>query len=268
MDRKKILYIGIIIIAAVAGITAFALNNTSSNFTQYDNVRVSQSVLSQFKAIAMNTTLAGAVGSGGDTSFPTLLNSSPLVSNGKPELLYVGGDFCPYCAITRWSLIIALMRFGNFTKLHYMTSSTASFEPYRGTPTFTFYNSSYSSGIVNFTEVEIAINVYNASIGNYPPLQNMTQFEKNTMTKYDSNGGIPFIDFGNYSVQNGAVTSPGVIQNQNWSVTISQLSNPNTPSSQNIIGTANVFTAQICEIIHNNADICSKPFIQNIEKQV
>ena len=35
----------------------------------------------------------------------------------KPELLYIGAEYCPYCAASRWPLIIALSRFGTFKGL-------------------------------------------------------------------------------------------------------------------------------------------------------
>src|SRR5581483_1419549 len=37
--------------------------------------------------------------------------------NGRPEVLYIGAEYCPYCASERWSLIAALSRFGSFSGL-------------------------------------------------------------------------------------------------------------------------------------------------------
>ncbi len=34
---------------------------------------------------------------------------------GKPEVLFVGAEFCPFCAAERWPLIVALSRFGHFS---------------------------------------------------------------------------------------------------------------------------------------------------------
>ena len=31
-----------------------------------------------------------------------------------PEVLYMGAEYCPYCAAQRWSTIIALSRFGTW----------------------------------------------------------------------------------------------------------------------------------------------------------
>ena len=42
-----------------------------------------------------------------------------LTSNGKPEMLYIGAEYCPYCAAMRWSMAVALSRFGTLsTPLH------------------------------------------------------------------------------------------------------------------------------------------------------
>ena len=35
-----------------------------------------------------------------------------LTSGGKPEILYVGAEYCPYCAAERWAMVVALSRFG------------------------------------------------------------------------------------------------------------------------------------------------------------
>src|SRR5271155_4359240 len=40
-----------------------------------------------------------------------------LVSNGRPEVIFLGAEFCPYCSVERWSLVMALSKFGNFSHL-------------------------------------------------------------------------------------------------------------------------------------------------------
>ena len=42
----------------------------------------------------------------------TKVTGPPLTSNGKPEMLYIGAEYCPYCAAMRWSMAVALSRFG------------------------------------------------------------------------------------------------------------------------------------------------------------
>src|SRR5207344_3398549 len=53
------------------------------------------------------------------------LNGSPLTSGGKPEVLYIGAEYCPYCAAERWAMAVALSRFGTFSGLHGIHSAGA-----------------------------------------------------------------------------------------------------------------------------------------------
>src|SRR6185312_6914517 len=70
-----------------------------------------QSVLTKLSGVSPAT--AAAVGTGGvdigvETTPP---NVSVLTSKGLPEVVYVGAEYCPYCAAERWGTIIALDRF-------------------------------------------------------------------------------------------------------------------------------------------------------------
>ena len=57
---------------------------------------------------------------------PPCSTASPRSSaTGKPEVLYVGAEFCPFCGAERWPLIVALSRFGHFTTLTNMQSAQA-----------------------------------------------------------------------------------------------------------------------------------------------
>ncbi len=248
----------LIVAVIVVAIIIFYMNSQSSVNTSsvsYDNMKVSPSFITELSAIANNKTLSTDIGNGISSNLPVQKTPYTLLNvNGKPEILYIGADYCPFCAITRWGLILALMRFGNFTELHYMTSSTS--DAYPSTPTFTFYNSNYSSSLINFTHVELQTNVFDANISNYPKLQNLTSSESSTFSKFNKGGSIPFIDFGNYSIQVGALTTPQLIDNMNWSTIESDLNNPNTAQAQAIIGTADVFTSQICTILNNSAPAC------------
>ena len=76
----------------------------------------------------------------------------PLTSGGLPRFVYVGAEYCPYCAVMRWSLVTALSRFGTFSKLEATTSSA----DYAPIPTFSFVGSTYTSKYVVFTPYEIA----------------------------------------------------------------------------------------------------------------
>src|SRR5215471_16965887 len=65
-------------------------------------------------------------------------SGAPLTSGGKPEMLYIGAEYCPYCAAMRWSMAVALSRFGTLaTPLHGIHSSPNDTDP--NTATLTFY---------------------------------------------------------------------------------------------------------------------------------
>ncbi len=66
------------------------------------------------------------VGAGsGIIARPESITGTALTENGKPEMLYIGAEYCPYCAAERWAMIVALSRFGTFTGLSTIHSATA-----------------------------------------------------------------------------------------------------------------------------------------------
>ncbi|MEM0149820.1 MAG: DUF929 family protein [Candidatus Micrarchaeaceae archaeon] len=260
MNRKAI-YSIIGIVVAIAVIALAASQAVGGGNAAMDNVAVQQTVLARLGTIANNYTLASDIGKG-----VVNLNWMPsktdrttvLMTNGKPVVLYIGADYCPNCAAVRWGLILALDRFGNFTSLHYMTSSASDSAP--NTPTFTFFNSSYYSPYITFESVELYTNKYP-----YQVLQAPNSMENSTFNFFDPQGGTPFVDFGNITVQLGAEFSPMLINNSTWDAIIGSLDDPSSIAAQAIIGNANVFTAQICRIINNSAGVCSQQFVKRLE---
>ena len=65
---------------------------------------------------------------------PVKSSAGSLTENGKPTMMYLGAQGCPYCALERYAMVIALSRFGNFTQLFYDRSATND----GNIPTFTF----------------------------------------------------------------------------------------------------------------------------------
>ncbi len=173
--------------------------------------------------------------------------ASPLLTlDGKPEVLYIAGDFCPFCALERWSLIVALSHFGNFSGLEYMQSSRTDADP--NTPTFTFSNASYVSKYVSFVAVEETNReeqTVTALNGNEPSL--FSQY--GTCATNGESGGIPFVDIANaYVVNCGAQFSLPRIAGESWTQVASQLDMPNSTVAQQIDGAANTLIAAICKV--------------------
>lgn len=181
-------------------------------------------------------------------------------SSGKPILLYVGAEYCPYCAAERWSMVVALSRFGTFSNLHITSSSSTDVDA--DTPTFTFYKSTYASPYLIFQPVEVEDR-------NQAPLQAMTSAQNKLFDKYNPDGSFPFLDFGNQYIAIGASYQNSVLADQDWHSIARQLNNPQSLVAGSIVGTANYMTAAICQINGNKpASVCSASPIPSIEKTI
>jgi len=199
-------------------------------------------------------TALSAVGGGAVTARPTTISGAPLTSGGKPEMLYIGAEYCPYCAAERWAMIVALSRFGTFSGLATIRSAAENgagqAEPFPLTPTWTFANASYASTYLTFTPVEEFTNIPDKSTGGYTPLMNLTSAQQALFTKYDAanQGAIPFLDFGNKFMSVGATYDPGVLKGLTWSQIAADLHTPTSPVAKAVLGAANYTTAAICGI--------------------
>jgi thiol-disulfide isomerase/thioredoxin len=195
----------------------------------------------------------------------TKVNGTPLTADGKPELLYIGADFCPYCAAERWAMIIALSRFGTFSGLSTIHSSST--DAYPNTPTFTFYGSSYTSRYLTFVSVEETKNYRQGNSTStsvpYVTLQTPTAAEQALANTYDpgSDGSpIPFIDIGNkyVEVSNLAPYGPQDLTGLSWTQIAAALRDPSSAIAQGIDASANYLTAGICEMTGNQpASACT-----------
>lgn len=221
---------------------------------------------------------AGSMTTGDFESGGSLANvsGSPLTSGGKPEVLYVGANFCPFCAAERWPMIVALSRFGTFSGLSTIHSSTT--DEYADTPTFTFYGSSYRSNYVSFVPVEETTNerVGNSAAQNvsYVTLQVPTAAEQALLDKYDPGTGegnsIPFIDIGNRYVEiaNLPPYGPQDLAGQTWAQVATALHDPASAIAQGVDGSANYLTAGICELTGNQPATACTATVRGLEGQL
>ncbi len=264
MERGKIFNKHVLILVVVVALFIILIASSGSNpsaFARLDNAPVSASFISR---LHIPENISAAVGIGSAENLPKAANALPLAINGKPAVVYIGADYCPNCAAERWAIVIALLRFGNFTTLHYMTSSASDSDPY--TPTFTFYNSTYKSNYITFVGVETTKN-YLVN-GTYPALQTPNSTESAILDKFDPQGLIPFLDFGNRTIIIGANYNPMVLD-KNWSEIADELYSPNTQIAGSIIGSANLLTAQICVLTNNSpASACDYGYIKSLERYV
>jgi hypothetical protein len=184
-----------------------------------------------------------------------VLSGQPALpgQGGRPGVVYVGAEFCPYCAAERWVLVAALGRFGSFAHLGATTSSSA--EVFPATPTFSFDGTTYRSRYVSFAAVEeYGDRLSVTAPAGFPRLHEPTPLEWALFRRYDTgpfvpgSGALPFVDVGNRLVVSGSGIgfSPGVFQGQSMAEVAGDLSEPSNADAQAVLGAANTLSAAIC----------------------
>ena len=275
-QRRRILIASGSVIAVIAVVVAFivikANNKPSGTSSNGPTGSALASVVSKVTNVPAST--LDQVGTGSFTGkIQPVSGGTPLTSGGKPEMLYMGAEYCPYCAAERWSMIVALSRFGTFSGLSTVHSSTT--DTPSNISTFTFHGSSYTSKYLTFTPVEMQTNVLDPSTGNYPVLEKPTAAQQALITKYDAPpyvsssaqaGAIPFIYFGGKYVSIGASYDSTLLSGLKWDQIAADLSNPDSPVTKAIGGTANHITAAICKMTGNQPASACTSAVQSLEK--
>ncbi len=223
---------------------------------------VSSGDMNAITGVSANTLSAVGQGPSGLVSPRPITGGSNLTLNGKPEVLYIGGDYCPYCAAERWAILVALTKFGNFTGIEYMQSSAT--DVYSSTSTFTFAHANYTSNYISFVAVEYWDRSDNIRTS-------LTSTEQSLFSQYSPNQNIPFVDLANVYLLGGSQYPPSVLRVGNnvngapydWTQIGSQLNNSSSIFAQNVDGAANHLISAICKIDGSKpANVCSQPFAQ------
>lgn len=202
-----------------------------------------------------------AVGTGGVTTGPNSADAPVLTRDGKPRVLYIGAEYCPYCAAERWPMTVALSRFGRFTTLGTTHSATADVFP--DTATLSFHKSAYSSDYLDFTGVETTTNKPTAT--GYQALDKPTPADEKILDTFDKSpyvtsqaGSIPFIDIGGTWLSAGSTYDPGLLKGKTHAQIAHALSDPDDPIAKAVLGSANLFTAAICKVTDDQpGDVCT-----------
>ncbi len=283
-QRKRILLaVGSIIVVAAVVLTfvIIKLNNKPSAGTSAQGLSngptgtALASVVHDVTTVPASTLDAVGDGNGAVTAKPTSIKGTTLTANGKPEMLYIGAEYCPYCGAERWAMIVALSRFGTFTGLSTVHSAVANgagqAEPDPDTPTWTFLHATYSSPYLTFTPVEEYTNIPDTASGEYTTLETPTSAQQALVTKYaGAAGSIPFIDFGNHYMIEGASYDAGVLGQGklSWATVAADLHNASSPVAQAVLGTANYITAAICKMTGNQPASACTSTVQSLESQI
>jgi hypothetical protein len=247
--------VGVAVLVAVVAIVALTHKSSKTNTASGNRAVATAAVVHDVSAVPVST--LNAVGAGPVVSYPARVTGQPpLIAGGRPEMLFIGAEFCPYCAAERWSMGVALSRFGTINGYDTVSSSATDVDP--STRSLDFDKYKYSSKYLTFTAVE-------NEDRNHNPLQKTTSAQTATWVKVGGSQSYPFLDFGNKYKITGPSFDPALLKGLSQAQIASQLANSKSKVSQAINGAANVITAAICGMTNNEpATVCSSSTITTL----
>jgi thiol-disulfide isomerase/thioredoxin len=261
-----VIVVGLVVAKSLGG------NSTTPTSTASTAAKTESTVATQVTTVPQAVLNKDGAGPSGSTAVAPLktITSPALTSDNKPEMLYIGAEYCPYCAAERWAMAVALSRFGTLSNLHFIHSTST--DVFASTPTLTFYQSSYTSKYLSFVPLETE------TVGE-KALQKPTAAESALIAKYGQNS-FPFVDIdGKYIISGaqylpstlGSSSDTGVVSKNilTWQQVGNDLQDPSSPVGQAIIGSANHIIAAICQVTHNQpSNVCSAPNVTAVSGNI
>jgi hypothetical protein len=268
-NRAWIFGIAAIVVVGVALIAAIAIGNSGSSSSNGNITGRKAAPAAVVTGVAkVPSTVTEKVGAGTTLALPKPINGKPIEQNGKPGVLYIGAEYCPYCATERWALTNALSRFGTWSNLQITNSSLQDTNP--GTKTLSFHGAKLTSPYLVFSGIETQNN-------ESATLEALTSAQQSLMTTYDappyvpeaSRSAIPFIYFNGEYLISGATYDVSVLQGKTWEEIAQAMNDPSSAIAKGAIGAANGITAAICLTTHDQpASACSSKVIQDLQTQI
>jgi hypothetical protein len=232
-----------------------------------------------------------ADGSGRLTPPAVAPDATVTTLGGKPLVLWVGAEFCPFCAAERWPLAVALSRFGRFTGLHETTSSATAVFP--ATASLSFVGTGYSSPYVSFEGVELYSSQVGAD-GSFTRIGGLTPAEQALARQVgDGSVRLPLVDVAGVLTTTTSAFSPSILAGLSSDQIASALAQepstpaPSTPTTRGatpstttttvpsggslvqlaVVAAANQLTAGICRASGGlPVAVCSAPGVQSADR--
>ncbi len=257
-NRKRRLYglwsgLGIVVLVVVVVFLVVFPKSTASA-TKNLNAPASAALVADITRLpASDYTIVGITGQ--QSSALKAISDAAITTDGKPTFVYVGGEFCPYCAAERWAVVTALSRFGTFTGLETTRSSGA--DVYPNTPTLSFLTATYTSDYLVLDAKEISDRARNA----LQPLSSLGAAAEASYAKYGG-GGVPYL-----SLDNKYFTTyqydPGVLAGKTPDQVGAAIADPSTTISKDVLTAANVLTAGFCTMTDQQPSaVCGAPEVK------
>jgi Domain of unknown function (DUF929) len=245
--RRRLLLAGgsvAVVIVLVAALIAVKLARPPARSAPGAGAGTTAQVQQQVTSVPAAT--FDAVRAGTATGLNTVTGQPALTKDGKPEMLYMGGEYCPYCAAERWALAAAVSRFGTLSGLSLIHSSPT--DVYASTPTLSFARASYTSKYLAFVPVEWFGEATDPSTPfGHVYLQQPTAQQQGLFARYGG-GSIPFVDIGNRYILPQVQYAPSALAGLSWTQVAAAMRDPSSGVARDIDGAANIITAAICTL--------------------
>jgi hypothetical protein len=233
--RKRLLSVvlPVLLVLVVVGVLVIVKVATDKNKPAHTAAPAATSVTEAVTSVP--ATVLDAIGAGSGSGPRQKLTGAALTADGLPRVLYVGAEWCPYCAAERWSLAVALSRFGTLTNLGQTRSSADDVDP--NTATLSFHGATYTSSTISFTGAEIQDGAHNS-------LDPIDAADQQLFTQIGGSA-FPFIDIGGkyyFAVQ----YDPGLLAGKTQQQIAAALSDKSSAIAKAVDGSANILTAAIC----------------------
>jgi len=249
--RRLLVAIGAVTAVLAVVVALVAIKLTSAPARPVATESAASSVIVRQVSTVPAAVLTGASTSQVITPLQAVQGSGPpLTVGGKPAIVFVSEESCPFCAAERWSLTVALSHFGTWSHLGSTTSSAT--DVYPSTATLSFRTAVYHSTELTLRTTELADNAGR-------PLQAQSPLDTRLIGAFDvppyvnsadQSGAVPFLDIANRYILAGAQYNPQVLAGLSAAQIASQLSNPSSPVAQAIDGSAQVIIAALDQVLH------------------
>lgn len=247
----------VVVIVIAALVIAKVTGGSSPTVTTRTPVPATE--LSSLANLPLSSLLAAASSaSAGSVHPPTNLPTTvaPLRAGSKPEVLYMGAEYCPFCAAERWPLVMALSKFGSFSNLLSTRSSSTDTNP--DTPTFSFVGSTYTSPYIAFTAIELEDRAGKT-------LQTPTPAENALIDTYDAppytsgtQGSIPFIDLGGRYLVSGTEYDGSALSGMSFASAVDYMTGSASTTRSAADAVAAHLIGLICSLTHNRpSSVCT-----------
>jgi hypothetical protein len=248
-ETRRLLVPFVLVGLVVASVAGLVVSSLTAGGTAAAEGAAPSGVVSQVTRVPSNVLIR--VGEGPQAPLLHAVRSGPgLTIDGKPGVVFVSEESCPFCAAERWPVVVALAHFGTWHHLGATRSSPTDIYP--STATFSFRNATFTSQYLALRTTELANNVGR-------PLQPPTPLDTELISRYDvppyvnaadQSGSVPFLDIDNHDILAGAQYDPQVLAGLSMSQIASQLDDPASPVAMAIDESANALIAAIDQVLH------------------